>query len=145
MLANTTPSAGYQDFGQATAPVEPQDQAKGWPASHLRLLTEKLISYAQAAKIVPPSRQGRPVSPATLSRWAKNGVRGSDGTIVRLESIRLGGRSLTTVEALARFSERLSTPSDRLALSAPPPETRTSTQRHQSSSRAADELERKGV
>ena len=52
---------------------------------------EELISFAEAAKLVPPNG----VNLATISRWASQGVRG-----LQLESCRIGGRKYTSREAL---------------------------------------------
>ena len=66
------------------------------------LASETLLTFAEAAKRVPPIRDGRPTHVATLHRWALHGTRG-----VHLEFIRLGGRMLTSTEALQRYGERL--------------------------------------
>lgn len=68
------------------------------------------LGLAQAAALLPPGRNGRPVSPSTLVRWIVDGVAGPDGTLVRLEAIRLGGRWVTDEDAIRAFAERL-TPS----------------------------------
>lgn len=61
------------------------------------LLNETVLSLeALAARL--PDRVHR----TTLRRWAQEGVDG-----VRLEAVRLGRRWYSSVEALARFSERL--------------------------------------
>jgi hypothetical protein len=60
--------------------------------------TEEVLSFAQAARRLPRMRGGRPVSPATLWRWATSGLRG-----VRLETTHIGGTRCTSLEALARF------------------------------------------
>src|SRR5947199_11732 len=67
------------------------------------LLNERLISLSQAARMVPSSRQGRPVSPSCVWRWHRFGVKTTDGRIVRLEALRLVNRLVTTEEALRRF------------------------------------------
>jgi hypothetical protein len=64
---------------------------------------EALLTFAQAAKKIPPRRGGRPVHVSTIHRWAMAGVRGE-----RLESLLVGGTRMTSVEALQRFYERLS-------------------------------------
>ena len=64
--------------------------------------TEQLITFAQAARLRPAGRLGRPTSPSTVYRWATRGLHGC-----RLEAIRVGGRSFTSVEAVQRFAERL--------------------------------------
>ena len=58
------------------------------------LQTEKLVPISQAAALLP----GRP-STATLWRWRLRGVKGR-----RLESVEIGGRVYTSVEALQRFA-----------------------------------------
>ncbi len=49
-----------------------------------------------------PRVGGRKIHTSTLWRWASRGLRG-----VRLEHVRLGGRIITSLEAVQRFSERL--------------------------------------
>lgn len=71
-----------------------------------QLRNEQLISLAAAARMVPPSRRGRPTSPSTLLRWVQDGVACSDGQRVYLDAFRLGGRWVTSIEALARFAGR---------------------------------------
>lgn len=61
------------------------------------------LSLAQTARRIPSFRQGRPTNPATIFRWIRDGVRTPDGRRVRLEACRLGGRLLTSEQALARF------------------------------------------
>jgi hypothetical protein len=61
-------------------------------------LTEEILSLSCAARRLPRLRNDRPVSPATLWRWAARGVRD-----VRLETIKIGGATCTSVEALQRF------------------------------------------
>ncbi len=50
-----------------------------------------------------PRLGGRKIHTSTLWRWASRGLRG-----VRLEHVRLGGRIITSLEAVQRFSESLS-------------------------------------
>jgi hypothetical protein len=63
---------------------------------------ERLLKPAQAARVRPPGRKGRPTNVATVYRWMTTGVRG-----IKLESIRIGGTLYTSQEALQRFAERL--------------------------------------
>jgi hypothetical protein len=58
---------------------------------------ERLCPLAQATRHVP----GNPHI-ATLHRWRLRGVKG-----VKLETVLVGGRRFTSVEAIARFMERL--------------------------------------
>jgi Protein of unknown function (DUF1580) len=57
-------------------------------------LTENLRSFGEASKALP----GRP-HVSTLHRWAGRGVRGR-----RLETVLIGGRRFTSLEALKRFA-----------------------------------------
>jgi hypothetical protein len=69
------------------------------------LRNETPLSLAQAAKLLPPGRRGRPVTLSCVLRWILRGVKTPRG-LVRLEASRMGGRWLTTVEALERFADR---------------------------------------
>jgi hypothetical protein len=101
---------------------------------------ETLLSLAQVAKRLPPNRNDRPVSLSCVLRWILSGVRTPRGR-VRVEGIRLGGRWLTSVEALERFIAA-QTPD----LSQPPaPLPRSPAARRRASERAAAELERLGI
>jgi hypothetical protein len=71
------------------------------------LAAETVLSLTEAAKLLPPARLGQPVTPSCLMRWVQVGARGADGRTVRLEALKLGGRWLTSREALQRFAERL--------------------------------------
>jgi hypothetical protein len=67
------------------------------------LTTEKVVSLAEAGRILPRHRRGRPVCVSTLWRWATKGHSG-----VKLETARLPCGLVTSVEALQRFMQRLS-------------------------------------
>src|SRR5262245_56861478 len=105
------------------------------------LTVEPAIPLAAATGLVPPARGGRRTHLSTLLRWIHAGARAADGTIVRLEALRLGGRWVTSREALQRFAERLTPCRDGDA--APTPRTPLKRQRH--SERAARELEKVGL
>jgi hypothetical protein len=66
------------------------------------LFSEQTLPLSAAAKRLPRLRNNRPVSPATLWRWASAGLRG-----VRLEVVKIGGATCTSVEALQRFFSAL--------------------------------------
>lgn len=70
----------------------------------IELLSEQLISFSQAARMLPPSRCGRPVSPSCIWRWSRTGVRVGK-KVVLLESVRIASRLVTSVEAIKRFIE----------------------------------------
>jgi hypothetical protein len=105
------------------------------------LLTETLISLIQAARKLPPGRNGSPVSLGCVIRWVTKGCPAPDGERIRLEAVRLGGRWLTSEQALARFAERLTPRLD----DHPAPMPRTPTQRERASQRAAEQLEAAGM
>lgn len=56
--------------------------------------SENLITLAEACRRVPPDG----VSTATMARWIQRGIRG-----VKLQTIVIGGRRLTSIESLSRF------------------------------------------
>ena len=62
--------------------------------------TEKLIRLEDVRNYLPSSRRGKKLGKAICFRWAGRGVRG-----VVLETIRVGGSRLTSVEAIQRFVE----------------------------------------
>jgi hypothetical protein len=66
------------------------------------LSSETLLTLAQAARLRPPGRRGRPTHVSTIYRWIARGVRGH-----KLQAIRLGGALFTSREALQRFAEQL--------------------------------------
>ena len=65
------------------------------------LSSEKIVSFTEASKLLPVIN-GRRIHPSALWRWARKGVKG-----VRLETRRLGGRFVTSMEAIERFSKAL--------------------------------------
>jgi hypothetical protein len=86
-------------------------------------------------------------------RWAKYGIKARDGAVVKLEYAKIGGRLITSVEALQRFSERLlaDSPSTDAAADGEavvPSGTgspRTPNKRRRDSEKAAVDLEKLGV
>lgn len=69
----------------------------------INLSSEKPITFGRAARLLPKS--SRP-SYATWWRWWRRGIRG-----VHLETVLIGGKRYTTVEAMQRFVAALSAPS----------------------------------
>ncbi len=92
--------------------------------------SENIITLAEACRRVPPDG----VSTATMARWIQRGVRG-----VKLETIVIGGRRLTSVESLSRFFAAQN------AADVPAAPTITATQRRRQSEAARSELEKMGV
>jgi hypothetical protein len=64
---------------------------------------EHLIPLARAFDKECFWPDGKPPHPATIARWARKGCRG-----IRLETLLIGGRRFSTVEAVGRFFSRLS-------------------------------------
>ena len=96
-------------------------------------LNESLISFAEAAKRLP----GRP-HVNSLHRWRLRGVRG-----VRLESVLIGGKRFTSVEALQRFAQGCTETSASPTLSKAAAEPGDHGNSHQA--HALEELDRAGI
>ena len=60
---------------------------------------EQLIPLREVPRYLPPRPSGKRVHISACYRWISRGVRG-----VRLEAIRIGGTTYTSLEALQRFS-----------------------------------------
>src|SRR5262249_25638885 len=101
------------------------------------LRQETPISLADVPKCIPPGRSGRPTHISTVVRWISKGVQG-----VKLEAIRLGGRWVTSREALQRFAERLT---NVRAGNPIPTSVRTSSRRQAAAVLAERELEKLGI
>lgn len=105
----------------------------------MTLLTESILSLADAAKSLPLSPGGKPLAFTTLWRWHLKGVLGPNGERVKLEAAKLGGRLITSKEAIARFSAALSGAGQAQDL------TRTPTARTRAADVAKKKLERLGI
>lgn len=82
--------------------------------SNYHLLSEEILTLAQAARRIPPVRGKRPPCSRTVFRWSAKGLKprskrgcSESGGRVFLETIQIGGTTCTSMEALARFYERL--------------------------------------
>jgi hypothetical protein len=102
---------------------------------------EEAITLAAAARLVPPARSGKRCHLSTILRWIVKGAKAPDGSTIRLEGARVGGRWLTSLVALRRFSQHL-TPQLEGKVQ---PASRGPGQRRRASERAAAELEQLGV
>jgi hypothetical protein len=60
--------------------------------------TEPLLTLPRACHLAVLKRDGKPLNLSTIWRWVVKGHKG-----IRLESLRVGGRVLTTEGAIARF------------------------------------------
>lgn len=68
-----------------------------------RLLDEGPLGMGAAARLFGTFREGKPVHPSTIARWAINGVKLANGAVVKLETFQLGRRLCTSKAALVRF------------------------------------------
>jgi hypothetical protein len=109
--------------------------------SPANLLAENLMELREAARRLPPGRGGRPVSFSCVLRWITQGVPGPDGQRIRLEGVRLGGRWLTSEEALARWAECLTPRFDADRSPAP----RTPAQRNRAAAKVEKLLDNAGI
>ncbi len=103
------------------------------------ILDETTLSLPEAARRLPSYRRGRPVSVSCIMRWILHGVRTPIGA-VKLEAVRLGGRWITSTEALGRFAAA-QTPLATSGVQLP----RSPSTRRRQSERAAEQLERLGI
>jgi hypothetical protein len=61
---------------------------------------KQLLTMRKAAELMPRLRRDRPVTAATVWRWATYGLRG-----IRLETIQVGGVRCTSRAAMQEFCE----------------------------------------
>lgn len=105
------------------------------------ILSETLLTLHDAARLLPSNRAGKRVNFATVWRWVLKGVNTLEGNRVRLEAVRVGGRWLTSREALDRFAASL-TPSTDTATTNP---IRAPSRRRRDISAATKRLNRMGI
>ncbi len=97
------------------------------------LACEQLVPVRDIPSHLPRRPSGKRVHISACYRWLSRGVRG-----VKLEAIRIGGTTYTSVEALQRFAELLSSSTPR-PLAEPAP----SQSREKAIDRATRELKEK--
>jgi len=68
-----------------------------------RLAAEGLIGLSTAASFYGRGRQGKATCPGTLTRHYHDGITLPDGTVVKLEAIRVGRKLMTSKAAVLRF------------------------------------------
>ena len=106
------------------------------------LLDEKILTFSEAAEQLP-RLNGKKIHPSSLWRWARKGVRG-----VKLETRRVGGRFVTSAEALERFTRELAElPLETRSVPrrSKRPKKRSSKQREKDLRRAEQELSDAGI
>jgi hypothetical protein len=104
-------------------------------------LGEDILTVSQAASIFPGHRKNSKMHPSAVARFISAGTRRTDGAVVRLRAYRLGGRWLTSRQAVAEFLRALTPKSDAGAPRAP----RGPNERRRAVSRAEAELSKYGI
>lgn len=64
---------------------------------------ENLVPLRDVPRCLPPRPSGKRLHISAVYRWTLRGVKG-----IRLETVKIGGTTYTSREAIQRFSERLS-------------------------------------
>jgi hypothetical protein len=113
---------------------------KGVSVMAIDVFSEKIVSLKEAIRLLPKSPRNKRLHVSTLYRWTLGGLRSKDGMIVRLESVKNGGTTCTSQEALQRFFDRLSG-DERVVV----PPTLTRRQRLRQIEQAEEELRRAGI
>lgn len=98
------------------------------------VMNEHIVPLSQVS--LPGRSAGKRIHVATVHRWVMRGIRG-----IRLEAVTVGGRKVTSHEAIQRFAEAL-TARERGETY---PTIRTSRQRQQQAEAAKRELIAEGV
>ncbi len=95
---------------------------------------DALLPIASVVGLIPSSRPGKKLHPATIHRWILHGVRGH-----RLAASKIGATWYTSREALTDFIERLNGDTGES------PPIRTNRQRQADRRRAAARLDAAGI
>jgi Protein of unknown function (DUF1580) len=112
-------------------------------SSPTQLLTETILTLAAAARRLPGHRDGTHCNPSTIWRWGRKGAKSPGGQRIYLEMARMGGKWVTSLEAMQRFCDALTPAPDETAT--PSPATPTTKQIAKRADRAGRDLERMGV
>lgn len=105
------------------------------------LTAEQPLSLADACRIIPAARGASRTHVSTLCRWIVRGTVAPDGRRVRLRAARIGGRWVTSREAIHEYIAAL-TPDQDAPAPAPRP---TPAQRRRQQAQDMRELEAAGV
>ncbi len=105
------------------------------------IANETILSFSEAAARLPRIN-GKKIHASSLWRWARKGIHG-----IRLETRRLGGRFVTSLEAIERFSKRLAEvdPPERLPRPRSRRKARSTAQRCRDVEQAHQDLEKHGI
>jgi len=102
------------------------------------------LSLSAAGRLFPAHRGNGTVDPSTVFRWRQKGAKTTDGRLVKLEAVRVGGRWLTSREAVARFVQALTNAADPTS-SSTPPTPRSVGQQQRAAQRAGERLKKMGA
>lgn len=107
--------------------------------------TVGLLTVAQVCRRIPGTRGTSRVNPSTVTRWIVRGCPARNGRRVRLAAVRAGCRWMITSSALDSFFAELADTAP--GPTSPPPDggSRADARRQAASTRAAEELERRGA
>jgi len=122
--------------------VTAQISASDIPLVLAEIQTGDGLSLSAAGRLFPGHRGGGTVDPSTAFRWVTRGAKATDGTVVKLEAVRVGGRWITSRGAVARFVAALTAAA--YPASTPAPKV-TNSPASQRSERAAAKLKEKGA
>ena len=95
----------------------------------INLSTEQLVSLSQAANNLSTDN-------STVWRWMMRGCKSRAGILVKLDACKVGGKWITSLEAIQKFSAALTEAN----APAETPKTRTPKHRQRSSGKAARKL-----
>ncbi len=105
--------------------------------------SDELLTFAEAARLLPRRRAGRPVHPSTVSRWRSPGIRRRDGSSITLRCVGLPSGWMTTLEWIREFVEQIT--AEKSGQPAPAPALRTTAGRRRAIERANRELDAIGI
>lgn len=78
----------------------PNESRKG-TETMIDIQREKLVPLCDVPALLP-KRNGKKINISTVFRWGQRGLQGR-----RLETVQVGGRKCTSLEAIQRFFDRL--------------------------------------
>lgn len=71
------------------------------------VFSETVVTLTEATKRLPTLNESKRLNVSTMYRWVQRGCLSKDGTTVRLETVKIGGTTCTSLEALQRFFDQL--------------------------------------
>ena len=111
--------------------------ARAWFS--IDLVAQNVFPLGDLPKHAPKRRGNKTLNKSTGFRWAKDGRKAADGSIVKLPTIRVAGSLCTSTEAFQAWCERLSVGGGE------PASPRTTSARRRAVEAADRELEKLGA